>query len=456
MYLMPLGAAGEIGASCFYLNINGTGIILDCGIHPRKYGSESLPDLDELENHPLDYVIITHAHQDHIGALPFLIKKFPYLKILTTSPTKEIANYVLHNSVRLIKKQLRDDDRITPYSHDEIDLLIKSITDHSYKEEINIRGINQPESFKIMLQFFDAGHILGSASVLITHGSERFFYTGDINFSNLSLMKPAEYPLGKINYILSESTYGETSGYDLPEWNEEASNLADEINKTINDGGSVLIPVFALGKFQEILSTLNEYFIKGKLSTNVIYTGGLGRRLNYLYDNFRYNVNYRKPNFELHKVDTINLDQVRNPHEFIKNPGIVLTSSGMMMPDTASYNLARLWLQQKKFAIFSVGYMDPESPGYTIMNSKPGDTITLPGFPENKIDVKCRIKKFRFTSHARREDLTQKVISSKPEKIILVHGDEAAQSGLGKLFLEIDNSLKIYTPGKSRKIDLRL
>jgi cleavage and polyadenylation specificity factor subunit 3 len=100
---IPLGGAGEIGANCYYLNIEGTGILLDCGMHPQKLGLDALPKFDLIEELPVDFVLISHAHMDHISSLPYLVQKHPYIKIISTPQTRAIAELTLHNSVSIIK-----------------------------------------------------------------------------------------------------------------------------------------------------------------------------------------------------------------------------------------------------------------------------------------------------------------------------------------------------------------
>src|SRR5690606_22380883 len=103
---LPLGGADEIGANCYYLNFNGNGIILDCGMHPRKTGLESLPDFNLIKNQSVDHVLISHAHQDHLSSLPFLVKQHPYIHITTTPQTRAISELTLHNSVSILKKEI--------------------------------------------------------------------------------------------------------------------------------------------------------------------------------------------------------------------------------------------------------------------------------------------------------------------------------------------------------------
>jgi len=170
---IPLGGAGEIGANCHYLNIEGTGILLDCGMHPQKTGLDALPNFDLIEDLPVDFVLISHAHMDHISSLPYLVQKHPYIRIISTAQTQAIAELTLHNSVSILKEQLGEDDEIKIYSHDEIDLLIQSIEYRSYGEEFELEGYNGSRIIKAL--FHDAGHILGSAGILIDSGDEKLF-----------------------------------------------------------------------------------------------------------------------------------------------------------------------------------------------------------------------------------------------------------------------------------------
>jgi Cft2 family RNA processing exonuclease len=138
---IPLGGADEIGAGSFYLNISGTGILLDCGIHPRNKGIEALPKFELLENEPLDFVIISHAHQDHIGALPFLIQRIPHAIIYSTPQTKEIAELTLHNAANILYVGQNSPDELKIYTHEEIDLLVRSIRTAAYTETISLKGL---------------------------------------------------------------------------------------------------------------------------------------------------------------------------------------------------------------------------------------------------------------------------------------------------------------------------
>jgi Cft2 family RNA processing exonuclease len=450
---LPLGGAGEIGANCYYLNIAGTGIILDCGMHPQKTGLDSLPDFSLIKNLPVDYALISHAHQDHLMSLPFLVKKHPYIKIITSRQTRELSELTLHNSVSIMQKELEKDCSFQAYTHEEIDLLSQMIDFKSVKEVFEVEGYKHKSSEPIKVFFHDAGHILGSISILLEHDGKKIFYTGDINLTNQTLLKGCELPKQKVDILILECTYGATDSSQILSWPKEAERFAVEANKVLNNGGSILIPVFALGKMQEILSTIWKLMERNKLTRTDIYTSGIGKKINHLYDTNRYLVNMTDTEFQLKSIPLKNLNEVENPEDFFKYPCIVVASSGMMIEGTASFNLAKSWLKKNHSSIFVVGYMDENTPGYKISKAKKGDKIKLSDFSE-ELTVKSSIKHFKFSAHSNREGLIEIVRKLKPEKVILVHGDEEAISWVGNQILIETRSTRVYQAEIGKEIEL--
>jgi Cft2 family RNA processing exonuclease len=446
---LPLGGADEIGANCYYLNIDGTGIILDCGMHPKKTGLDALPDFNLLKNKPTDFVLISHAHQDHLNGLPFLIKEFPHLKMITTPQTRAIAELTLHNAISILSRQINDES-FEIYSHDEVDLLIKTIDYKSYNNKFEITGLKAENNFAISTEFFNAGHVLGSAGIGITASDHRIFYTGDINLSSQSLMYGASLPEPGINSLILECTYGKTKSSTINEWANESNRLVASINKIFNNGGSVLIPVFSFGKMQELLATLHRQMVSGKLIDADIFTGGIGQKINRVYDYNRYNA-CMDEELILHDIPQKNLYEINNVEELFKYPSIILASSGMMVKNTLSYTLAKRWLQQEDSAIFTVGYMDEDTPGYIIKNSKRGTIIKLSD-SEKETEVKCTIKNFTFSAHSRREELLQIVARLKPENVVLVHGDSEAINWIGAEIIKKNKEIKVFTAETGKPI----
>jgi|YelNatPaOPRAMG01_1025707.scaffolds.fasta_scaffold00415_27 Cft2 family RNA processing exonuclease len=455
---LPLGGAGEIGASCFYLNIDDTGIILDCGLHPQKTGIEALPKFDLIKNLPLDYCLISHAHQDHLSGVPFLVQKHPYIKIITTPQTRAISELTLHNSISIMKEQIEGEDNYIPniekikiYSHEEVYLLIQSIDYKSYRNIFRLEGYNKKESIPITAEFFDAGHVLGSASILIEYKGKKIFYTGDINLNDQALIKGASLPKDKIDTLILETTYGATDSSKLSHWKAESDRLAVEINKILVNGGSVLIPVFSLGKMQEILTVLWNLMVNKKLIQTDIFTGGIAQKISRVYDYNRYVVNMIDPQFEISSIPQKDLYEVENPEIFFKNPCIVLAPSGMMIENTASFYLAQYWIKQANSAIFTVGYMEKTTPGFKFASATQGSIIEIGIYSEQ---VKCKIKNFRFSAHSRREDLLEIVKRLKPKNVILVHGDKLAINWMSSSLLKEFEDIKLHVAEIGKQIIL--
>ena len=447
-YFLALGGAGEIGANCYYLNLSGTGIILDSGMHPQKIGVESLPAFDLISDKVLDHVLISHAHQDHLGSLPFLIKRHPYLRITTTPQTRALAELTLHNTVSILKDQLNEEEKSFLFSHEEIDLLIRSIDYKQYDTPFVLSSFSRGD--QVSATFYDAGHILGSAGILLECGEEKIFYTGDVNLDRQALIPGADLPETKVTTLILETTYGGTDSSSILKWNEEALRFAKSVNKILNDGGSVLVPVFSLGKMQEILTTIWNLMQRGKMTQTDIYTGGIANKISRVYDYNRYVVKRVDSEFEISSVPQKDLYDVTQPSNLFKEPCIVLASSGMMIEGTASYNLAKLWIKQSKSAVFTVGFMEENTPGYKFANAKKGDRIKLNDFSSE--EVKCTIEKFRFPSHSRREGLLKIVDKLKPEKVILVHGDSYGLEWIGSSILKKHKDIKIYAAKLGKEI----
>lgn len=451
---LPLGGADEIGASCFYLNIDGTGILLDCGIHPRKSNKESLPKFELISNEPLDFVFISHAHQDHIGALPFLTQEYPYVIIYSTYQTKEIANITLHNAANILASENIFQNELRNFTHEEIELLVKSIRDVEYNLTFEVEGLRHFTKEKIKITFLDAGHILGSAAILIEYGKEKIVYTGDINIKDQALMLGSSIiNFSNCTTLIMETTYGATDSVKIGTWVSESKRFARLANKIINNGGSILIPVFALGKAQEIFATIHQLMQNNFLTETQIYTGGIGKEITKIYDSNRYIVNYKSPDLSLRNIPQLNFLDINDLNYFKKNPGIILASSGMMLKGTNSFKLMKYWLQQKSFAIFSVGYMDVDTPGYNVINSGLEEVIY---FEDENISQKklCSVEKFYFSSHSKREDLLGIVENLKPIKIILTHGEVEAQRWIGGEILKRNNNIKLYAAEVGKEIEI--
>ncbi|MGE5315446.1 MAG: MBL fold metallo-hydrolase [Acidobacteriota bacterium] len=453
MKFLPLGGADDIGASCYYIDSAGTGIILDCGMHPRKTGADALPQLGRLDELPVDAVLITHAHQDHLDALPFLVQKAPHVRIVATPQTRALAELTLHNAAGILQEQYADHPSIKPYTHEEIDLLVQSIEWRSYEEEFEIRGYRHYGNSPVVASFHDAGHILGSAGILLRHGGESLFFTGDISLSRQKILPGCTLPRHAVDTLVLECTHGATDSATLPLWSAEARRLAREANRVFGNRGSVLIPVFALGKMQEMLATVFGLMETGAIPEVPVYTGGLGRKISMVYDKNRFVVPVTDTDIELLEYPQESIFEIQRSDDLFRTPSIVLVSSGMVVEGTTSFTLTKRWLQQKGSAIFTVGYMDPETPGYRLLSARLGSMVRLTESDEPR-PVLCDIVPFRFSAHGRREDLLSIVSSLMPKRVILVHGEESAVHWMGNAILEAYPDMKVHAAEIGKEIPL--
>lgn len=200
---------------------------------------------------------------------------------------------------------------------------------------------------------------------------------------------------------------------------------------------------------QEILSMIYNLIQKRKLVEVDLFIGGIGNEISFIYDLNRFSTNRIDKNFEIKSIPTKNYNEITDINYFFKQQSIVIASSGMMIKGTSSYQFALKWLARKKSAIFTVGYMDPSTPGFVISKAKKNETIEFDS--NEKIEVHCEIKNFRFPSHSNRNQLLQIVKKLKPEKVILIHGEEDSIYWLANSILKYDKKIKIILPQKGKE-----
>lgn len=445
---MVLGGGNEIGANSYLLSINETNIVLDAGLHPRQRGSLAFPGYDSVKNSNIEHLIISHAHTDHIGSLPYYLKFFPHSKIYSTKSTLALAEVMLSNTTRILREEFElefDKSMISNYKEETLDIIPMIMKRYDYNERVQLND-------KISFEFFNAGHILGSASVLIKADGKKIFYTGDINLRNQSLITKAEIPEHKIDVLITEST--NCASEDYPEYKEEEKKLAAFINRVINKGGSVLIPSFALGKAQELLMRVYALMKKNIIPHVPIYYSPMSKAINDVYDDFNYSINRVKIGFKLSEIDFALLDRRDSTRgDFYKHPSIIIATSGMMMPRTASYTIAKQFLPRANFGIAVCGYCDPDTPGYLIKNAKYNELLYLNNF-ESPIDVKCEIGNFRLSSHSRKEELEKMIEVLDPDTIIIVHGDESAINELGNNTIKKYPAKRVIAPEPGKNYNL--
>src|SRR6476620_2611823 len=210
MRIVNLNPDTAIGASAWYLNLEGHGLLMDAGTHPKREGRGSLPLYDVVKNEELDAIAISHCHHDHVGSLPVALRYFPKAHVLMTELSYFLVERVLHNSVNVMKRQ-RDELGIKEYplfSHDEVDDIAPLFQGFKYNREIDWAAFPKARSGlpSPTLEFFDAGHALGAAGILVRTQNETLFYTGDVCFNDQTILKAARFEGIKADVMSMETT----------------------------------------------------------------------------------------------------------------------------------------------------------------------------------------------------------------------------------------------------------
>ena len=454
MKFINLTRRTEIGANSYYLEIGRHRLLLDCGMHPKNTGEDALPLLKAIADRGIEAILISHAHQDHIGTLPLAMRRFSSARVFMTEATAEISSVLLHNSVNVMTRQREEiGERSYPlFTHKEIDRASERWRWCPVRQRISIAGERAPQRERnvVTFEFFDAGHVLGSTGILLRAEGQTVFYTGDVNFDDQTIMEAAIFPEEKIDVLIMECTRGDhakPAGWTRA---SEERRLSEALANAFQREACVLIPVFALGKTQEILAILYKFRRESKLSGDFpIYIGGLSSKMTDIYDRRARMTRRQLPRLQLMRDVApfiLNDETVRDAP--LRAGRVYVLSSGMMIPKTLSNVFARRLIENPRHSIFFVGYANPESPAGLLRDAGMGGEVALdPDKPPQLI--RCNIEQFQFSAHATRETLIEYAKKLAPKKIVLVHGDPPAVEWMRTtLSTELPSSQVIVpTPG---------
>src|SRR3984885_7476685 len=275
MKITNLNPDTDIGASAWLVEVDDHRLLLDAGMHPKREGREGLPLYNAAKSNELDAIALSHCHHDHVGALPVACARFPKAHVLMTELSYFIVERVLHNSVNVMTRQ-RDELGIREYplySHDEVDEIMPQFQGFKYNREIEWSSFQKSRAGlpSPTLEFFDAGHTLGSAGIMIRGKNETLFYTGDVCFHDQTILRAARFEDVKADILVMETTRGDRSVPAGFSREGELERLSQAVQRTLKRKGSVLIPAFALGRTQEILAQLALLMRSGRLKQQPVY-----------------------------------------------------------------------------------------------------------------------------------------------------------------------------------------
>ncbi len=452
MKLIDLNRDGGIGANSLFLQLGSLKVLVDCGLHPKKVGRAASPDFSALRGQKLDLVIITHCHLDHIGSLPLIMREHPDVPVVMTQSSRMLIERMLHNSASVMMRQ-REEEHIPDYplfTHEEIDRYARRLTGLPFSHAKHFRARNEEIDFI----FHPAGHVAGAAGVEIHHEGRAIFITGDVLFENQRTLPGAMFPAGHFETVIMETTRGATERPPDKSRAAEVTRLISSINATIQRGGSFLIPVFALGRQQEILTILYDARKFGKLNDCPIFASGLGMDLaDYLDEISR---KTKHANFSRSIIKELKIKPAPrklNPGEDPQQNGLYIISSGMLVERTPSYVLASGLAGHARNSIGFVGYCDPETPGGKLLATKPGEMFLFEA-ANVKTKIKATIEKFELSGHADRDELLQFAQQATPKTIVLTHGERDARAWFAQQLAAKAPQTKVIDPVPLQPYDI--
>jgi hypothetical protein len=423
--LTSIGGFREVGRSCSLLQTPNSRVLLDCGVNVAGVDEKSsypFLNVPEFVLDDLDAVVITHAHLDHSGFLPYLYHYGYEGPIYCTTPTRDLMTLLQLDHIDIAH---RENDPL-PFNVKHVKKSIKHTITLDYGEVTDIA----PD---IRLTLHNAGHIIGSAMahLHIGDGQHNLVYTGDFKYERSRLLEPAVAKFPRIETLVMESTYG---GHEdvQPSRNSAEKDIVKTIYHTLKRGGKILIPVFAVGRAQELMIVLEEYIRNGLIDEVPVYIDGMiweataihTARPEYLSKDLRDQIFHmgRNPFISdvFHKVNGVN-----ERKEIVEGePSIILSTSGMLTGGNSVEYFKWLCGDERNSLVF-VGYQSEGSLGRRIQKGWKEIPLKEDG-KTNVYNVKMNIKTINgFSGHSDRRQLMDYVrrLSPKPEKILICHGD---------------------------------
>lgn len=436
-------SGGDVTGSKHLIKTNYGNILLDCGLFQGKRDES----IEKNKNFPfkpsqLTSVIISHSHIDHIGALPMLGKDNFNGDIFLTKLTSDISKIMLIDSARLQEEDAKfynkihkdDGDFIEPlYSEEDVNRifpLFKVKERFSYFEPVN----------GLKVKFINAGHILGSSSVIIEVEDKKILYTGDIGREKQILLKTFDIEKG-VDWLIMETTYGNREHGDINDVEKEISSI---INKVFDDRGKIIIPGFSLERTQEIIYIIDRLLTYKKIPKIPIYVDSpMSVKITDIFNSnrdeydfsgsFKDYSKFDKDPFGydyVHYVSSIEESKKLNDK---KGPFIVISASGMCEGGRILHHI-RNSIDDERNVLLIVGYQAADTLGRRLKDG--AKKVKIFGLYHD-VNFEVRSLDF-FSSHAGRSDLLTYVKMTHPENIFLVHGENDARESFKELLFEND------------------
>ncbi|EDO15858.1 hypothetical protein Kpol_1009p4 [Vanderwaltozyma polyspora DSM 70294] len=456
---LSLGGSNEVGRSCHVLQFKGKTVMLDTGIHPAYQGLASLPFYDEFDLSKIDVLLISHFHLDHAASLPYVMKRTNFQgRVFMTHPTKAIYRWLLRDFVRVTSigtTSSEKDENL--YTDEDLADSFDKIETIDYHSTMDVNGIK--------FTAFHAGHVLGAAMFQIEIAGLRVLFTGDYSREMDRHLNSAEVPPLPSDVLIVESTFG-TATHE-PRLNRE-KKLTQLIHSTVGRGGRVLMPVFALGRAQELMLILDEYWSQhadelGSGQVPIYYASNLAKKcmsvyqtyVNMMNDDIRKKFRDSQTNPFIFK----HISYLKNLDEFQDfGPSVMLASPGMLQ-NGLSRDLLEKWCPEDKNMVLITGYSVEGTMAKYIMLEP--ENIPSINNPDVSIPRRCQIEEISFAAHVDFQENIEFIEKISANNVILVHGESNPMGRLKSALLSNFSSLKgtenevhVFNPRNCVEVDL--
>ncbi|XP_041043954.1 cleavage and polyadenylation specificity factor subunit 3 [Cetorhinus maximus] len=445
LLIRPLGAGQEVGRSCIIVEFKGRKIMLDCGIHPGLEGMDALPYIDLIDPAEIDLLLISHFHLDHCGALPWFLQKTSFKgRTFMTHATKAIYRWLLSDYVKV--SNISADDML--YTESDLEESMDKI------ETINFHEVKEVAGIKFWC--YHAGHVLGAAMFMIEIAGVKILYTGDFSRQEDRHLMAAEIPSVRPDILIIESTYG-THIHEKRE--EREARFCNTVHDIVNRGGRCLIPVFALGRAQELLLILDEYWQNHPELHDIpiYYASSLAKKCMAVYQTY-----VNAMNEKIRKQISINNPFVFKHISNLKSmdhfddigPSVVMASPGMMQSGL-SRELFESWCTDKRNGVIIAGYCVEGTLAKHIM-SEPEEVTTMSG---QKLPLKMSVDYISFSAHTDYQQTSEFIRALKPPHVLLVHGEQNEMARLkAALIREYEDNdevhIEVHNPRNTEAVTL--
>jgi len=394
MKLHFFGGAGTVTGACYLLEVAGKKILMECGLLQGEAEADDYNN-SEFKFNPaeIDAVVVSHSHLDHIGRLPQLVKAGFEEKIYATPPTVDFARIILEDSIKILEEKARHAGVIPIFGDQEVDQIMKHFVPVDYYKKTEILP-------GVLVEFFNAGHILGSAVIKIAAEGQIIVFSGDLGNPSSPLLKAPDF-LEEADYVLIESAYGDRN-HESPEKAKEI--IEDVVEDAVANKGVLLIPSFALERTQQLLYHLNELVENHKVPAIPVYFDSpLALRATSIYAKYPHYYN-KEATDQIRKGDDIftfpglNVTRSSEESKAINNvdpPKIIIAGSGMSQGGRILHHEQR-YLSDPKTIMLFVTYQAAGTLGRRIFDGDKKVKIL-----DQEISVKARIEKISgYSSHA--------------------------------------------------------